>query len=128
VQGKSVASSAAHTDRVRWAGAGSIPAKGVGYWYATWPLVVVELDRETVTVRLRPALFGRLVGAEVLTATPAEVAAYPVGNSANWQGIEFRPVGWSSFYFFAGRRDQVLKALAQAGFTVSSEPGRERPV
>jgi len=113
---------------LRWTGAGLIPARGVGYWSATIPLVVVELNRGTLTVRIRPTWFGKFVGAKILMATAAdEVQAFRVRNTAAYKGIEFRPPRRSSFYFFTQRRDVVLTALAEAGFAVSSEPGRERP-
>jgi hypothetical protein len=113
---------------VRWKGAGCIPASGVGYWSATTPLVLLELDRRGLTVRMRPALFGRFVGARVLTASPGDgLEIRLVRNGGSWQGIEFRPPRRSSFYFYTRHRGIVLNALAEAGFTVSSEPGRERP-
>lgn len=114
---------------VRWTGAGLIPARGFGYWSVTIPLMLVELNHGGLTVRVRPALFGKLLGAKVLTATAGDgIEALLVRNTAAFQGIEFRPPRRSSFYFFTTRRDAVLAALAAAGFTVSSEPGRERPV
>ena len=123
-----VSRSATPDRAARWTGAGLIPARGFGYWSATIPLVLMELDHGGLTVRIRPALFGKLVGAKVLTATAGDgVEALLVRNSAAFQGIEFRPPRRSSFYFFTTRRDAVLAALAEAGFTVSSEPGRERP-
>jgi len=112
----------------RWTGAGYIPARGFGYWYVSIPLALLRLDCGGLTVRVRPALFGRFLGAKVLTATPGDgMEAYLVRNSAYFQGIEFRPPRRSSFYFFTSHRDSVVNALADAGFTVSTEPGRERP-
>ena len=91
--------------------------------------MLVELNHGGLTVRVRPALFGQLLGAKVLTATAGDgIEALLVRNTAAFQGIEFRPPRRSSFYFFTTRRDAVLAALAAAGFTVSSEPGRDRPV
>ena len=49
--------------RFQWTGAGTIPARRLGYWQATNPFVVVELAGRRPTVRLRPALLARLAGA-----------------------------------------------------------------
>jgi hypothetical protein len=74
-----------------------------------------------------PGPSGRFFGGKILTASPGDgVEIYLVRNDASWQGIEFRPPRRSSFYFFTRRRGIVLKALAEAGFAVSAEPGRER--
>jgi hypothetical protein len=113
---------------LRWTGAGLIPARGVGYWAATIPLVLVERSHGTLTVQMRPTWFGKFVGAKNLTASAAdELQAFRVRDTALYQGIEFRPARRSAFYFFTRRRDVVLTALAEAGFAISSEPGRERP-
>jgi hypothetical protein len=112
----------------RWTGAGLVPARGVGYWSATIPLVLVELNHGTLTVRVRPAWFGKLLSARNITVTTAGgLEAFRVRDRAAYQGIEFRPPGRSSFYFYTQRREEVLSALAEAGFAISSEPGRERP-
>jgi len=77
---------------LRWTGAGLIPARHFGYWQATVPLVQVRLLGDSLTVRIQPVLFGRLVGAEALSAVPADgITAYRVRSNATWQGIEFRP-------------------------------------
>jgi hypothetical protein len=111
----------------RWTGAGQIPALGVGYWSATTPLVLVQLEQGTLTVRLRPAWFGRLTGTKTLRAAAAEVETFRVRDRSAYQGIEFRPPRRSSFYFYTRRRDAVLSALEAAGFVISPQPGREKP-
>jgi hypothetical protein len=112
----------------RWTGAGLVPARGVGYWWATIPLVLVELDHGTLTVRVRPAWLGKVMGAGTVSATTADgLEAFRVRDRAAYQGIEFRPPRRSSFYFYSQRREEVLGALAEAGFAISSEPGRKRP-
>jgi len=58
--------------RFRWTGAGTIPARGFGYWQATIPLVIVELAGRQLTVRLRPALLARLAGAKTLTVVAGD--------------------------------------------------------
>ena len=114
---------------VRWTGAGTIPASGFGYLQATIPLVIVELTGSSLTVRLRPAVLARLVGAVPLTAAAGDgLEVFPVRNRASYQGIEFRPVTGSSYCFFTRHRGAVLAGLANAGFPVSQDPGRERPV
>ena len=111
-----------------WAGGGAIPSRHFGYWYATTPLVQVHLVGRCLTVRIRPVLFGRLLGADTLSAVPADgITAYRVRSNATWPGIEFRSPRRPSFYFFTRRREMVLAALSQQGFVVSSQLGRERP-
>src|SRR5262245_30139002 len=108
---------------LRWTGAGLIPARHFGYWQATVPLVQVGLLGDRLTVRIQAVLFGRLVGAEALSAVPADgITAYRVRSNATWQGIEFRPRQRPSFYFFTRRREAVLAALSETGFAVSSQP------
>jgi len=112
----------------RWNGAGQIPARHFGAWNATVPLVQVQLIGEHLTVRIQPRWLGQLIGAESLAAVPADgVEARLVRSNATWQGIEFRPPRQPSFYFFTPQREAVLVALSEAGFTVASQPGRERP-
>lgn len=112
----------------RWTGAGLIPARGVGYWSTTIPLVRVELDHGTLTVRVRPAWLGKIMSARTISATTADgLQILRVRDRAAYQGIEFRPLRRSSFYFYTQRREHVLGALSEAGFAISSEPGRERP-
>lgn len=120
---------------LRWTGAGRIPAHGFGYLQATVPLVVVEKAGPRLTVRLRPALMARLVGARTLTAAAGDaLQVFPVRSNAGYQGIEFRPPLRSSFYFFTSQRDAVLAALAGAGFAVfhgkgeSAQSGISRPM
>ena len=96
---------------------------------ATIPLVIVELAGSQLTVRARPTFIVRLLGIKTLTAAADDgLQVFPVRNNATYQGIEFRPQKKSSFYFYTSRRGAVLAALADAGFAVSHEPGRERPV
>lgn len=113
---------------LRWAGAGMIPARHFGYWHATSPLVQVHLFGDCLTVRIQPGLVRRLVGAETLSAVPIDgIIAYRVHSNAAWQGIEFRSPRRPSFYFFTRRREAVLAALSETGFTVSAQLGREHP-
>jgi hypothetical protein len=92
-------------------------------------MVVLELDHGALTVRMRPAFLAGIFAAKVLTACASDgIEIFLVRNGAMFPGIEFRPPRRSSFYFFTRRRDAVLAALVAAGFSVSSEPGRERPV
>jgi hypothetical protein len=115
-------------DAKRWTGAGLVPARGVGYWSATMPLVLVALDHGTLTVRVRPAWLGKVMSARTISATTADgLETFRVRDRATYQGIEFRPPRRSSFYFYTQRREEILGALAEAGFAISSEPGRERP-
>lgn len=95
---------------LRWTAAGLIPARGVGYWSATIPLVLVELDHGALTVRIRPAWFGKFAGTKILKVTAGEVQTFRVRNTATYKGIEFRPPRRSSFYFFTSQRDGVLAA------------------
>ena len=116
-------------ERLRWTGAGTLPAYGFGYLQATVPLVVVELGGARLTVRLRPAMLTRLIGARSLNVTAGDgLQVFAVRSNATQQGIEFRPAQKSSFYFFTRQRGEVFAALASAGFPVSQDPGRERPV
>jgi hypothetical protein len=112
---------------LRWIGAGQIPSRHFGYWQATIPLVQVRLVGECLTIRIQPRWLGRLVGAESLTAVPADgVEARLVRDNATWQGIEFKLQRQTSFYFFTSQRAALLAALSQAGFTVNAQPRGER--
>jgi hypothetical protein len=116
-------------ERLRWTGAGTLPARAFGYLQATIPLVMVELEGARLTVRVRPAVLARLVGARSLNVTAGDgLQVFAVRSKATFQGIEFRPAQKSSFYFFTRQRGEVFAALASAGFSVSQDPGRERPV
>jgi hypothetical protein len=91
--------------------------------------VVVELEGVRPTVRLRPAVLVRLIGVRSLNVTAGDgLQVFAVRSNATYQGIEFRPAQKSSFYFFTRRRWEVLAALANAGFPISQDPGREGPV
>jgi len=115
--------------RLRWTGAGMIPAHGFGYLQATIPLVIAELAGPLLTVRVRPAFLARLVGTRTLAAAAGDgLEVFPVRSGATYQGIEFRPAMRSSFYFFTRHRGDLFAALASAGFTVSQDPDQERPV
>jgi hypothetical protein len=106
---------------LRWSGAGLVPA-GFMSWQATAPLAVLELTGSRLTLRLRPALLAKFLGIETLTAIPdGSLHIFLIQNDRTWKGIEFRLPERSSFRFYTPHREQVLEALARAGFVVSAK-------
>lgn len=119
---------------MRWIGAGTIPGR-FGHMYVTSPLVVLEISGERLRVNLRPKLLARVMGAEGLMAGADDISIFLLRSNAVWQGLEFRPPGAPSYYFWmnriAGMRAEVVECLSSAGFQISDTGGQEsweRPV
>lgn len=84
---------------------------------ATWPLAVLDLVGPRLSLRLRWP--GRLLGAERLEATAADVQrAYPVRRFMV-SGIGLTDRRGRDFYFWTSRSHEVLHLLRGAGFSVS---------
>jgi hypothetical protein len=78
--------------RLRWTGAGTIPAHGFGYLQATIPLVIVELAGPLLTVRVRPAFLARLAVTSTLTAAAGDgLQVFPVRSGATYQVLSSGP-------------------------------------
>jgi hypothetical protein len=108
-----------------WTGGSNVPGPW-GRINATFPLAVLEVAPERLTLRLRPRIVARLVGAPGLTATPADVdVIFPVKGWANG-GVGLVRHGSPVVYFFTRQRAAILNALGAAGFRVSPHERRYR--
>jgi len=107
--------------RGRWGGGAELP------WlydriHAAAPLAVLELTGSSVTVRVRPRMLALGLQA-VITLEPDGVdAIFPIKTRlAGYEGIGLRRHGGAVTYFWSSRREELLSALAAAGFPVRWE-------
>jgi hypothetical protein len=111
----------------RWVGAGTMPGS-LGYLQATWPLSVLELSSEGISLRLRPRLFAKITGTEPLKVGFSNaVIILPVRSQRTWQGIEFRVQGQQSYYFWTKRRSEIFASFVRAGCEVSDDDESKPP-
>lgn len=89
---------------------------------ATWPLAVLELQGDRVSLRLSVPF----TGAQPLYARPADLlGVFPVQN--RWpgtRGVGLRTFDGREWYFWTFQGAEVLDRLRQQGFPVSSVPQR----
>jgi hypothetical protein len=106
----------------RWAGNGYLPGR-FGLWGVSG-LVVLEVSRSQVTVRLRPKFLARLMGVVPLTAEPGSGLIISVSKGMRPWGwyIEFQLPDERRYSFQVGaiRKGEVLSCLADAGFEVKT--------
>jgi hypothetical protein len=90
---------------------------------ATWPLAVLEVVGSRLSLRLRWP--GRLFGAEELSVTVDELTrVYPIQGLMS-SGVGFTNRDGRDFYFWTGKREEVLEILRGRGYPVSDTV--ERP-
>jgi len=85
---------------------------------ATWPLVVFEVSRTELVLRIRPPLGAAPLGARALRARPdAETVAFPArGWWSRFVGIR---TAHGDGYFQTSRPEELLGVLQAAGFHVT---------
>lgn len=106
-----------------WTGGANVPGP-MGRINSTYPLAVLKVAPEGMTLRLRPRIVARLVGASGFTATPSEMdLIFPVKGWTSG-GVGLVRHGAPVVYFFTRQRLAILNALVAAGFRVSPEERR----
>jgi hypothetical protein len=108
----------------RWVGGANLPGS-FGRMNATTPLAVLELTGPSLRLYVRPRLIGRLFGIRPVTATSSDnLEAFPVRAKLWTSGVGMGRNGDAVVYFWTAQREEVLQALASAGFRVSWEERR----
>jgi hypothetical protein len=103
----------------RWIGTATMSGR-LGLITVTVPLACLTLDGSTISLRLRPRLLQRILGVTTLSASQADgVEAFPVRKPRDEKGIEIVMPHGAWCYLGTRTREEVLAALAEAGFTVS---------
>lgn len=107
-----------------WTGGSNTPATYFGRCNATWPCAElrVELGKVELTLKRPLTLYGRMVGADPLAASPKEVSLVaPVRLPLGSPGVAFRKLDGSEYYFLTFQVEAVLTWLEWAGFPVSRD-------
>jgi len=103
----------------RWTGTATMPGT-LGSVTVAVPLACLTLDGSTISVRLRPRLLQRILGVATLSASPADgVEAFPLRKPRDEKGIAILWPHGAWCHFGTSAREEVLAALAEAGFKVS---------
>ncbi|MGA7671710.1 MAG: hypothetical protein WBW04_14880 [Nitrolancea sp.] len=90
-----------------------------------YPLAVLELDGERVTIRLRPASILGFLGVSALElGATTDVDAFPVRGRLGASGIGLKPPRQPVHYFWTGQRETILAALTRAGISASWQERR----
>jgi hypothetical protein len=104
---------------LRWVGGANVPGS-LGRMNATSPLAVLELTDSSLNLYCRPRLIARLFGIGRVVATNSDgLEAFPVTGKMGASGVGLGRSGDAVVYFWTKRREDVLQALASAGFRVS---------
>ena len=113
----------------RWVGGANAPGR-FGRTNATAPFTVLELNGAEVVLRLRPTLLAKLFGGpdRFVARNTDGVEIFPAIGLLRSPGVGFNPPGEAMRYFWTSRRqrEEVLSALANAGFSVSWDERRFR--
>jgi hypothetical protein len=102
----------------QWVGAADTPG-GMGRFNASYPLGVLELDGQSLTLRVRPAFLARLFGGHPLVVVPDQVeVVFPSRARLRYKAIGIRPLHQPPSYFLTMGSDRasILSAIASAGF------------
>jgi hypothetical protein len=106
--------------RLRWIGGANLPTTHSWRVNATEFLAELVVDHNTVELRLRGPL-PRLTSAESLRATPSNLQeVFPIRSRARFRGVGFRRPDGREYYFKTRQVDDVLHALQNMGFPVST--------
>jgi hypothetical protein len=98
---------------------------GLGRVNASTPLAVLELDAETLTLRIRPQFMQRIFGVQILVVKPDDVEVIcPSRGRLRYKAIAIRPKARPPSYFLMGDRSAILSAISVAGFPVEWEERR----
>jgi hypothetical protein len=83
-------------------------------------LAVVEVSPGRLAMHSRPALVGKMFGLGKLELALSDNVTVHTARRFGQQGIEIRFAGSPSYYFWpAERKDQLIRAVSDAGFSVS---------
>jgi hypothetical protein len=111
---------------MRWTGGANVPGS-LGRINATSPLAVLELTGPSLHLYFRPRPIARLFGIGPVTATNSDnLEAFPVKGKLGASGVGVGRSGDAVVYFWTTQREEVLQALASAGFRVTWEERRYR--
>ena len=108
-----------------WVGGQSVPT-AAGRLTGTFPLAALDLRGNELTFRIRLNFVQRLFAVRPLTITPEDQAQIFLVKRLLGTGVGIRPSGQPAYYLWTMCGEEIISALAQAGFTLS-EPERVRP-
>jgi hypothetical protein len=104
----------------RWVGSASVPGS-LGYTDIGIFLAMLEVSPGVLRFRVRPALLRLVFGLQVLQAVPGDGTRIFPARKFGQSGIEIRREHMRSYYFWTGRRGDLLSSVAAAGFEVSTD-------
>jgi hypothetical protein len=107
---------------IRLVGGGNFP---VQRWRvnANWPLAVLELRGDVLSLRMRMSLLG----SARIDVRPADVVSvFPVRGPVGSTGIGLRRADGRDWYFWTRSAPAVLDALSRQGFPFSADARRAR--
>lgn len=109
-----------------WTG-GANMAGALGRMNATWPLAVLEVTAERLTLRVRPGPIGAIFGMKpVVTNRTSVQNIFPVRGWMGSGGVGILVQGEPVAYFWTTDRDGVLVSLYYGGYTVTWQELRAR--
>jgi hypothetical protein len=105
---------------LRLIGGGNFPAHR---WRvnSNWPLAVLELRGDVLSLRMRMSLLG---SARIDVRPDDVVTVFPVRGPFGSAGVGLRPFDGRDWYFWTRSASPVLDELARQGFSVSGEVQR----
>lgn len=98
-----------------WTGGGNV-ATDLGRMNATWPLAVLALSANTLTLRFRPELLGRMFGTKSSLWQAGEIiAVYPIRGRLTRlsRGLAIESTTMPVAYFWTSRPAPILAALGE---------------
>ncbi len=111
---------------MRWVGGASVRLRRTGTLNVPRPMATLTLEDGRARLVVKPVAYTRRLPGFPWNLTRHDGAeAFPVRATGFKRGVGFAKPGEKPYYFWCGlRREKVLAALAEQGFTVTSAERR----